>query len=81
MSFTDVLGETLVDKDGKSHPTEERCAGLEDGVLIYFSAHWCAPCKQFTPILAKAYKEHKVRPPRGCHTFPFPLSTVCEYCL
>jgi len=26
-------------------------------VLCYFSAHWCGPCKGFTPHLAKWYKE------------------------
>lgn len=26
-------------------------------VLIYFSAHWCPPCKGFTPVLADAYKK------------------------
>jgi len=25
---------------------------------LYFSAHWCPPCKGFTPQLVKAYKEH-----------------------
>lgn len=24
-------------------------------ILLYFSAHWCPPCKQFTPILANLY--------------------------
>jgi len=26
-------------------------------VGVYFSAHWCPPCRQFTPILAKMYTE------------------------
>jgi thiol-disulfide isomerase/thioredoxin len=32
----------------------------EDGVKsigIYFSAHWCSPCRSFTPKLAEIYKE------------------------
>ena len=28
-------------------------------VMVYFSAHWCPPCKQFTPLLAAAYKGWK----------------------
>lgn len=28
-------------------------------LMLYFSAHWCPPCKAFTPILSKAYKELK----------------------
>jgi nucleoredoxin len=27
-------------------------------VLLYFSAHWCPPCRGFTPELAKYYKQH-----------------------
>lgn len=26
-------------------------------VCIYFSAHWCPPCRAFTPQLAKLYQE------------------------
>jgi len=26
-------------------------------ICLYFSAHWCPPCKSFTPILANFYKE------------------------
>ena len=25
---------------------------------LYFSAHWCPPCRQFTPMLVDAYKKH-----------------------
>jgi nucleoredoxin len=28
-------------------------------VAIYFSAHWCPPCRQFTPILIKSYESAK----------------------
>ena len=27
-------------------------------VLIYFSAHWCAPCRNFTPQLVKFYNRN-----------------------
>ena len=28
-------------------------------VMLYFSAGWCPPCRQFTPILSKLYKKKK----------------------
>lgn len=30
-------------------------------VLLYFSAHWCPPCRAFLPLLIKAYEEIKKR--------------------
>ena len=26
-------------------------------VCLYFAAHWCPPCKYFTPVLSKFYEE------------------------
>merc|ERR1712038_125644 len=28
-------------------------------LMLYFSAHWCPPCKRFTPVLSEAYKKLK----------------------
>merc|ERR1712232_1315373 len=41
----DLLGSELVQKAG----------GKPIG--LYFSAHWCPPCRAFTPKLAQWYKE------------------------
>ena len=30
----------------------------KDYILIYFSAHWCPPCRKFTPELVKFYNKH-----------------------
>jgi thiol-disulfide isomerase/thioredoxin len=43
---------TLETKAGKSVSASEALAGKT--VVLYFSAHWCPPCRAFTPQLAKA---------------------------
>eukprot|EP00743_Colponemidia_sp_Colp-15_P018246 GILK01022823.1.p1 GENE.GILK01022823.1~~GILK01022823.1.p1 ORF type:complete len:202 (+),score=10.82 GILK01022823.1:109-714(+) len=39
-------------------PVESAIGSNTNHVLLYFSAHWCPPCRQFTPILSKFYKDH-----------------------
>ena len=58
MSLAKVLGvSTLKGKDG-----DVDVASIEGKtLLIYFSAHWCPPCRQFTPVLAKFYKDLKAK--------------------
>lgn len=48
-----LFGSELVTKDGMGS-TETLLAGKTIG--IYFSAHWCPPCRGFTPKLAEMYK-------------------------
>jgi nucleoredoxin len=48
----DLLGPTLQTRQGEQ-PTEHVLGGKTIG--LYFSAHWCPPCRGFTPQLAKAY--------------------------
>jgi len=55
MSFADLLGATLVGKNGEVK-TEDAVANKK-AIALYFSAHWCPPCRGFTPTLAKTYEE------------------------
>jgi hypothetical protein len=49
MDWSSLFGPTLVQREGGPVPTSEL-----DGkyVFVYFSAHWCPPCRMFTPLLA-----------------------------
>jgi len=52
--LVELFGSRLVDAKKKSVSTAE-LNGKKIG--IYFSASWCPPCRKFTPMLVKAYKE------------------------
>jgi len=54
-AFVELFGEKLVSKTGEVS-TSEALSG-KSNVLVYFSAHWCPPCRGFTPQLAQAYKD------------------------
>ena len=54
----EFVGEELVDKDGKTTKLQS-VLGQGRVVGIYFSAHWCPPCRNFTPKLAEFYKKIK----------------------
>jgi nucleoredoxin len=53
-SFTNLFGATLKGKEGNID-TVTALDGKH--VAIYFSAHWCPPCRGFTPKLAEYYTE------------------------
>jgi len=49
-----LVGDVIIDSSGK----EFKGSSLDGQIVgIYFSGHWCPPCRQFTPILAKVYRE------------------------
>lgn len=50
-----LLGDELLTKDGVQ-PTSKVLADKKI-VGIYFSAHWCPPCRAFTPVLSTTYEE------------------------
>ena len=50
----ELFGTRLLNADGK----ETSLAALEGKkVGLYFSAHWCPPCRTFTPLLVDAYNQ------------------------
>jgi len=48
-----LFGAELLTKDGKVS-TSEALSGAT-GIAIYFSAHWCPPCRGFTPKFAEKW--------------------------
>lgn len=56
VALKSLLGETLLSSGAKSQPVSD----LEGkNVILYFSAHWCGPCRRFTPTLAKCHEALK----------------------
>lgn len=56
-TFQEIMrnnGGKLVDKSGEEFDFATVSSGKVLG--LYFSAHWCPPCKGFTPVLAKTYE-------------------------
>ncbi|PKI42679.1 hypothetical protein CRG98_036961 [Punica granatum] len=46
----------VIDKSGSKIPVSEL---VGKNILLYFSAHWCPPCRAFLPKLISAYHEIK----------------------
>jgi len=55
-TFAEVMTGNLISKDGNT-VAYSSLAGKTIG--IYFSAHWCPPCRGFTPELVKTYNKLK----------------------
>jgi len=55
-ALAELFGESLqLQGSNGQKSTAEALSGL-DAIGIYFSAHWCPPCRGFTPVLAERYK-------------------------
>ncbi|PIM99447.1 Thioredoxin, nucleoredoxin [Handroanthus impetiginosus] len=44
----------VIGKDGVKIPVSDLVGKT---ILLYFSAHWCPPCRAFLPVLMEAYKK------------------------
>ena len=53
-----IKGHNLLKADASKIEAEKALEG-KSIVLLYFSAHWCPPCRGFTPVLKKFYDEVK----------------------
>jgi nucleoredoxin len=60
ITLNELLGDQLIEHDeSKDNQTNEISIDQLNGktVALYFSAHWCPPCRNFTPKLAKVFNE------------------------
>jgi len=57
-SFWDSLGSEFLQGDEGDTVTLDEVKAEAKYIGLYFSAHWCPPCKAFTPSLVKAYNDH-----------------------
>merc|ERR1712141_459329 len=51
-----IKQQTLIKADGSKVQASEALTG-KSIICLYFSAHWCPPCRGFTPILKDFYEE------------------------
>ncbi|CAI5740894.1 unnamed protein product [Peronospora destructor] len=61
MKWSEQLGSKLQTKEGLQD-TDYKLAGKKV-VGFYFSAHWCPPCRQFTPFLSALYEDMTTKHP------------------
>lgn len=59
----ELLGPQLMSKTGDSGSyelgsTSTQIDDEKELVLLYFSAHWCPPCRGFTPVLGEFYEKY-----------------------
>mmetsp|Transcript_21329 Transcript_21329/g.19405 ORF Transcript_21329/g.19405 Transcript_21329/m.19405 type:complete len:150 (+) Transcript_21329:49-498(+) len=53
----EYFGTTLLTKNGVVSTND--VLNNKKLIGIYFSAHWCPPCRGFTPVLSKFYEDFK----------------------
>lgn len=58
-SFVSQFGEHLFNPSDSTQLSPDNALNGKDYVMLYFSAHWCPPCRRFTPNLIELYKKLK----------------------
>ena len=51
-----LIGDTFLCKNGNAELLFEEIANTPV-IALYFTAHWCPPCRQFVPLLLNFYTE------------------------
>ena len=52
----ELFGDNVIDKQGNKVDLAT-LGGADKSLGIYFSAHWCPPCRGFTPVLKEFYEK------------------------
>jgi len=60
--FPDYILSKETDADGATK-TIGKDELKDKHLMLYFSAHWCPPCRRFTPVLSEAYTKLKAERP------------------
>jgi nucleoredoxin len=58
-----VKGELVTSRSGVLHPYLDAEFEKKKLIALYMSAHWCAPCRQFTPKLVAFYNKNAAAHP------------------
>lgn len=58
-TVSELLGSRFQSKNGEVG--KDSLAGKH--IALYFSAHWCPPCRKFTPVLIETYNAIKAKNP------------------
>mmetsp|Transcript_49528 Transcript_49528/g.105225 ORF Transcript_49528/g.105225 Transcript_49528/m.105225 type:complete len:784 (+) Transcript_49528:204-2555(+) len=59
LPLVDLLGPTIISNKEGGEISVADIARTKKTVVLYFSAHWCPPCRGFTPALSEAYAQYK----------------------
>ncbi len=60
MTWYSILGEKLLTSSGESFETA-KIVNDAKYVALYFSAHYCGPCRKFTPMFSVLYEDRPTK--------------------